>query len=86
VTIEAALFREQNVNVAVVVVKPHVLDNPVERNKALRGLTIRFPGYQVVLMGQDSLGHPNYFGRQDVARFLSRTPLQALPFKRYHFN
>lgn len=85
-TVEAALFREQNVNVAVVVVKRHVLDRPEERERARRSLALKFPGHNVVLMGQDYRGQPTYFGRQDITRFLSKVPLRALPFKRYHLN
>ena len=85
-TVEAALFKEQGVNVAVVVVKNHVIDNSSERDRARRAFGTAFPGCQVVLMGQDHRGRARYFGRPDVTRFLSSVSLRALPFKRYHLN
>jgi hypothetical protein len=37
----------------------------------------------IVLMAQDSRGRPTFFGRQDLARFMSRVPLQAVRWKEY---
>ena len=85
-TVDAALFREQRVNVAVIVVKRHVLDYPMQRDQARKSFATRFPGYQIVLMGQDHRGTPTYFGRKDITSFLSQMPLRALPFKRYHLS
>lgn len=85
-TVEAALFREQGVNVAVVAVKNHVIDNLSERARAHRAFGVAFPGYLVVLMGLDHSGRARYFGRPDVTRFLSSVSFRALPFKRYHLN
>lgn len=42
-----------------------------------------FPGYQVVLMAQDSQGLPYYYGKQDLTRFLENIEIDQMPFRRY---
>lgn len=36
-----------------------------------------------VLMAQDSRGVPTYYGRDDIVRFLSNTPMEGLPWREY---
>lgn len=84
-TVDAALFREQNVSVAVVTVRRQVINDVTRRDDVLRSFRLRFPGFNIVLMGQDSRGRPTYYGRSDITRFLSRISLHRLPFKRYTF-
>jgi hypothetical protein len=43
-------------------------------------------GVPVVLMAQDGLGRPTFYGRQDIARFLSGVPLNAIPWREYTIN
>jgi len=83
---EGAVIREQGVTFAVVIVKKHVLDNRVEANGAIRAFSSALPGMPIVLMAQDSRGRASYYGRDDISRFLSRTPLRAIPWKRYTLN
>jgi hypothetical protein len=40
----------------------------------------------VVLMGQDSLGRPKFYGRRDIVNFLARVPLRAIPWRKYELN
>lgn len=83
---DGAVIREQGVTFAVVVVKHHVVQNRSEAAKAVQAFQPHFPGLPVVLMGQDSRGVPTYFGRTDIARFLSKMPVRAIPWKRYTLN
>lgn len=83
--VTGAVIREQGLTFAVVVVKPHVLNSTQEAQSAINGFTpiFRTP---VVLMAQDGSGCPRYYGRKDIAEFMSRVPLQAIPWKQYTIN
>ncbi len=81
--IEGAVIREQGVTFAVVIVKKHVVDNSFEAREAIEAFQPVFPGLPVVLMAQDARGVPTYFGRPDIARFMSGVRLSAVPWKRY---
>jgi hypothetical protein len=80
---QGALIQEQGVKFAIVVVKRSVIQSPSQRSAAQRGFGSVFPGVPVVLMAQDSRGAPTYWGRPDLARFVSKVPMQAIPWKEY---
>ena len=84
--LEGAVIKEQGQTFAVVVVKRHVINNRNEAAEASLSFSRCFPGMPIVLMSQDSRGRPTYFGRRDIANFLSRVPTSAIPWKRYTFN
>lgn len=84
--LEGAVIKEQGQTFAVVVVKRHITDNRHEAAKASQSFSRCFPGMPIVLMSQDSRGTPTYFGRRDIANFLARVPMNAIPWKRYTFN
>lgn len=67
-------------------VKPHVVGSQSEAKKAIAGFRPVFGGAPVVLMAQDSRGTPTYFGRPDIAEFLSHVPHSAIPWKHYTVN
>lgn len=81
---QGAVIKEQGVSFAVVIVKPHVLNNHAEANQLIGSYqqTV-FGGIPVILMAQDSRGIPTYYGRRDIADFMSRVPLHAIPWKEY---
>ncbi len=83
--VTGAVIREQGVTFAVVVVQPHVVANATEANAMISGLVPVFRA-PVVLMAQDGSGRPTYFGRRDLAGFLSNVPLRAVPWKKYSIN
>lgn len=83
--VQGAVIREQGQTFAVVIVKPHVVQNRAEANEAIAGLMPVF-GVPIVLMTQDGRGRPTYFGRPDIARFMSNVPLSAIPWKEYTIN
>jgi hypothetical protein len=80
---DGAVIREQGATFAIVIVKRHVLNNTFQANEAIASFEPAFPGLPIVLMGQNTAGRPTYYGRKDIARFLSRVPVRAIPWKRY---
>lgn len=83
---EGAIIREQGVTFAIVIVKRHVLNNSLEASEAIASFKPAFPDMPIILMGQDTAGRPTYYGRKDIAHFLSRLPVRAIPWKRYTLN
>jgi len=83
--IQGAVIREQGQTFAVVVVKPHVVQNSSEAADAIRSFTpvFRVP---IILMAQDSRGRPTYYGRQDIVKFMVSVPLHAIPWREYTIN
>lgn len=80
--VQGAVIREQGQTFAVVIVKPHVVQDRTAANDAIHSFTPVF-GVPVVLMAQDGRGRPTYYGRDDIARYLSGVPLQAIPWREY---
>ena len=83
--VQGAVIREQGQTFAVVIVKPHVVQNRAAAADAILSFTPVF-GVPVVLMAQDGRGRPTFFGGQDIARFLSGVPLSAIPWREYTIN
>jgi hypothetical protein len=83
--VQGAVIREQGQTFAVVIVKPHVVQNRHEANSAISNLAPVF-GVPVVLMAQDGRGRPTYFGRPDIAKFLSRIPMRSIPWREYSIS
>lgn len=83
--VQGAVIREQGQTFAVVVVKSYVVQNRSETAKAVSGFTPVF-GLPVVLMAQDSRGRPTYYGRPDIARFMSSVPIHRIPWREYTVN
>lgn len=82
--VQGAVVKEQGITFAVVIVKPHVLNDHPEANRLIGSFQQSvFGDIPVVLMAQNSRGIPTYYGRRDIANFLSRVPLQAIPWKEY---
>jgi hypothetical protein len=83
--VQGALIREQGQTFAVVAVKPQVIQNRSEAADAIRSFSPVF-GVPVVLMAQDGRGRPTYYGREDIARFLSGLPMSSIPWREYTIN
>lgn len=85
-TLQGAVIREQGQTFAVVIVKRSVLQNRSEADQVIRGFMPVFGNVPVVLMAQDAWGKPEYYGRQDIARFLANVPLAAIPWREYRVS
>lgn len=83
---DGAVIREQGQTFAVVVVRKHIVENRQEAVNTLENFRSVFPGMPIVLMAQDHNGRPTYYGRQDIAKFLSRVSPQRIPWRRYTMN
>lgn len=83
---EGAVIREQGVSFAVVVVKQHVVDFPIEARKTIVGFQPVFPGLPIVLMAQDAHGTCTYYGRRDIADFMANVPVSSVPWREYTFS
>lgn len=81
--VQGAVIREQGQTFAVVVVKPHVVQHRGTADETIRDLAPHFGGVPVVLMAQDGFGRPTYYGRPDIARFMSRVHLHAVRWREY---
>jgi len=84
--VQGAVIKEQGVTFAIVVVKSHVVRNASQANKAIQDYGTLFPRTPIVLMAQKNRGTPTYYGRRDIVRFLSRVPMNAIPWKQYTFS
>lgn len=80
---QGALIKQQGVTFAIIIVKPHVLDIPSEANSMRAFGTRAFGPVPIILMAQDSRGIPTYSGRRDIVKFLTRVPIQAIPWRAY---
>lgn len=83
--VQGAVIREQGQTFAVVIVKPHVVQNRAAADEAIQGFTPIFRA-PVVLMAQDGHGRPTFYGRPDIAKFLSGVPPSAIPWREYTVN
>jgi hypothetical protein len=83
---DGAVIREQGVKFAIVVVKPHVLDNSSSSQSAIFSFGRFFPGIPIILMAQNSNGIPTYQGRPDIVRFLANVHPSRIPWKTYTVN
>jgi len=83
--VQGAVIREQGQTFAVVIVKPHIVQNSSVAADTIRSFMPVF-GVPVVLMAQDQRGRATYYGRQDITRFMSSVPLHAIPWREYTIN
>ena len=84
---QGSVIKERGITFVVIVVKKYVLDNRTEANETIDAFRQQvFPGLPVILMAQDSSGHPSYYGRQDIAKFMASVSLSAIPWKEYTIN
>ncbi len=79
--VDAALVRERGVTFVVVVVQKNVVHSPTTRTDTAAGFASYWPDVPVVLMAQDASGVPEYWGRDDIVRFLASVPIESLPWR-----
>ena len=84
--VQGAVIREQGQTFAVVVVKPHVIQNRSEADRAIRGFMPVFGGVPVVLMAQDSRGRPTNIGGAHKKRIMGAVPERGIPGGEYTIN
>ena len=82
--VTGAVIREQGIDFAVVVVKPHVIATSHEAAEAITGLTLTFR-VPVVLMAQLP-GAPDFLWSPGSFRFHVARAGQCHPLRRYTIN
>ena len=80
---QGAIIKEQGITFVIIVVAKHAVDNPDEGDQAIESYGTLFPGVPIILMAQDDSGRPSYYGRQDIADFMTHVPLKNIPWKEY---
>lgn len=83
---QGALVKEQGITFGIIIVKPHVLNNP-SNAASMQEFGVRaFGPVPIILMAQDFRGIPTYLGRPDIVKFLAKIPVQAIPWREYTLN
>ena len=82
-TIEGAVIIEKGVTFAVIHVDPSVTRYTIKSTQTRRALMRFFPGMPIILMSLTPDGHPQYYGRKDIADVLRRARLHHIPWKTY---
>jgi hypothetical protein len=80
---EGALVKEQGVTFGILIVKPHVLNVPADRDQMVGFGRSVWGAVPIVLMKQDGRTVPTYWGRPDIVRFLANIHPGRIPWKRY---
>jgi hypothetical protein len=80
-----ALIKEQGVEFMVVLVKKSLIDNIIQREKAIINYQRLF-GVTSVLASQDYRGNLEYFGREDISNFLSNIHPSRIPWSKFKYG
>lgn len=84
-TFEGAHLKEQGVEFAIVIVKPHVLNSP-DRESLRSSFKTVFGNIPIILMCQNYKGIPTYHGKTDIVKFLANIDFRRIPWKKYTIN
>lgn len=80
---QGALVTEQGVTFGIVLVKQHILNDAEERANATVFGKQAFGPVPIILVAQNSRGVLTYWGRSDIAKFLSRISMHRIPWREY---
>jgi len=80
---QGSVIKEQGITFGIVIVNPHVLQSPIEKEKMQRFGNRAFGAIPIILMAQNSRGIPTYYGRRDIVNFLSKISMYRIPWKEY---
>lgn len=81
--LDGAILQVQDVKVAIVLVKRHVIENRAEAKEARNAYSYVFPGMPIVLAGQDSVESPIYYGKKEIVELLAKVNYRKIPWKHY---
>jgi hypothetical protein len=79
---QGALITEQGVEFCVVQVNRELARNHATVARII-GMYEAFFGRPIVLMSQDQLGQPTYYGRHDLTRMMAYMPLSAIHWESF---
>ena len=80
---QGAIITEQGVTFGILIVKQHILNDIGRRDLLVSQASQLFGGIPTVLMAQDFTETSTYYGRDDIARFMTSVPLEAIPWTEY---
>ena len=80
---QGAVIKEQGVTFGILIVMPHILNDPTRRDALVLQASRLFGGIPTVLMGQHFDGTPSYYGRSDIANFMASVPLEVVRWNKY---
>lgn len=83
---EAAVMNTDSTTFAVVIVKPDVISNSSDANSIIAAFEKVLDGKPVVLMAQDHSGSPKFYGRCDIAGFMTRVPVESIPWTKFSLH
>jgi len=83
---EAAVMNAEGTTFAVVIVKPDVISNSHEANSVIAAIEKVLEGKPVVLMAQNPNGAPTYYGRDDIAGFMTTVPVDSIPWQKFSLH
>ena len=83
-TIHGAVIIEQGVTFAIISVRPSVTQYTARATAFRREIAGFFPNMPIILMSQDAIGVPHYYGRRDIVEFLKTIRVDQIPWKEYH--
>ena len=86
VRVQGSVLKEQGVTFAIIIVQKHVLEFKSDRDAALESCKKLFPGMPIVLMAQDSMANPSYYGPEKIVSMLKGVSPEQIPWKEYTFT
>jgi hypothetical protein len=80
---QGAVIKEQGVTFAIIIVKRQIIQCTNKANDTILNFRPLFSRIPIVLMAQDVVGKPSFYGRKDIVNFLSKVHIGRIPWKEY---
>jgi hypothetical protein len=86
VQLEAAIIDNSKVTFALIPVEYSILINSTAAKDVQASYAKYFPGLPIILMSEDDLTMPTYFGRKDILKYLTDLSPSSITFEVYNFD
>ncbi|MDD7794486.1 hypothetical protein [Clostridium sp. 'White wine YQ'] len=84
--LEAAIIHNSKFNFALIPVDYSIVINSTTAKDVQASFAKYFPGLPIVLMSENDLTIPTYFGRKDILRYLTDLNPSSLSFEVFNFD
>lgn len=84
-SLNVAFIKEDRTKVAVILLKDRDLEDRLACDRIMQDCEHYFPGFVPILLEQDEMGHPSYYGRPELIQPLIHIPLHTLPWRQVQF-
>ena len=81
--VHGAAISLAGINFAVVVVGMDLVKNSGEADLAIERFESTFGGVPIILMAQNDVGSPSYYGDQELVKLLRDVPIDQMPWREY---